>query len=259
MSIIKFNCVFRDVFREVGILDILTGLLKEHSQNICDFSSYEENDAHLFEIILELCYHTMMGPNNQNCSLFCDSHGLKHISNLLPISTFRLTKQSRKVLFPLTQQLILSNSGEESMAQLLSIMHTHSSGKKSPDKKVNLTLEQEIIFKTNILKSLVQVLRESHRCRTFFRKVGGFIHVMSVLVDMEGSLADSNSFNKENSAGNKSQIAQWAQVDRKRIWNLLKFVFLTLTTAMRFEPANARFFAYEVSIKRFKEDYSDKH
>lgn len=243
--------MFRDVYREVGILDIVTGLLLEYSQNICDLSSYDDDDAHLFEIMIELTYHSIIGPNNHNCLLFCESHGLKHISSLLPITTFRLSKQSRKVLFQLIQQLILSNSGEESMAQLLSILHTHGSGKNSPEKKVNLTLEQEITFKTNILKSLVQVLRESHRCRTIFRKVGGFIHVMSVLVDMEGSLADSREQNKENQAGNKSQVAQWDQVDRKRIWNLLKFVFLALTTAMRYEPANARFFAYEVKSNMF--------
>ena len=41
-----------------------------------------------------------------------------------------------------------------------------------------------------ILQSLLNVLRESHRTRTLFRKVGGFVYVMSVLVSMEGCLAD---------------------------------------------------------------------
>lgn len=40
-----------------------------------------------------------------------------------------------------------------------------------------------------LLQSLLQVLRESHRSRTVFRKVGGFVYVMSVLVSMEGALA----------------------------------------------------------------------
>ena len=39
-------------------------------------------------------------------------------------------------------------------------------------------------------QSLLHVLRESHRTRTVFRKVGGFVYVMSVLVSMEGCLAD---------------------------------------------------------------------
>ena len=44
-----------------------------------------------------------------------------------------------------------------------------------------------IIF---IFQSLLNVLRESHRTRTVFRKVGGFVYVMSVLVSMEGCLAN---------------------------------------------------------------------
>ena len=39
-------------------------------------------------------------------------------------------------------------------------------------------------------QSLLNVLRESHRTRTVFRKVGGFVYVMSVLVSMEGCLAE---------------------------------------------------------------------
>jgi len=37
---------------------------------------------------------------------------------------------------------------------------------------------------------VLSVLRESHRSRMIFRKVGGFVYVMSVLVSMEGALAD---------------------------------------------------------------------
>jgi len=37
---------------------------------------------------------------------------------------------------------------------------------------------------------VLSVLRESHRGRMIFRKVGGFVYVMSVLVSMEGALAD---------------------------------------------------------------------
>ena len=34
------------------------------------------------------------------------------------------------------------------------------------------------------------MLQESHRTRTVFRKVGGFVYVMSVLVSMEACFAD---------------------------------------------------------------------
>ena len=77
------------------------------------------------------------------------------------------------------------------------------------------------------------MLRESHRTRTVFRRVGGFVYVMSVLVSMEGCLADPPK-------------APWHQANRQDMINLLKTVFSTLTVAMRYEPANAKFFATEV-------------
>jgi len=47
-----------------------------------------------------------------------------------------------------------------------------------------------VILPVFILQSLLNVLRESHRTRNVFRKVGGFVYVMSVLVSMEGCLCD---------------------------------------------------------------------
>ena len=34
------------------------------------------------------------------------------------------------------------------------------------------------------------MLKESHRCRTVFRRIGGFVYIMSVLVGLEGSLSE---------------------------------------------------------------------
>lgn len=48
------------------------------------------------------------------------------------------------------------------------------------------------LYNTKILQfqALLSVLRESHRTRTVFRKVNGFVYVMSLLLSMEGSLLD---------------------------------------------------------------------
>ena len=48
------------------------------------------------------------------------------------------------------------------------------------------------LYDTKILQfqALLSVLRESHRTRTVFRKVNGFVYVMSLLLSMEGSLLD---------------------------------------------------------------------
>ena len=86
-----------------------------------------------------------------------------------------------------------------------------------------------------LFQSLLHVLRESHRTRTVFRKVGGFVYVMSVLVSMEGCLADPPK-------------QPWDKVCRQEILMMLKTVFSTLTVAMRYEPANAKCFATDVSF-----------
>lgn len=83
------------------------------------------------------------------------------------------------------------------------------------------------------MQSLLSCLRESHRTRTVFRKVGGFVYVMSVLVSMEGCLSDNPQ-------------TPWDVIPKEEIFELLHMVFSSITVAMRFEPANAKFFHQEV-------------
>lgn len=87
--------------------------------------------------------------------------------------------------------------------------------------------------KLHLLQTLQLCLKESHRARTVFRKVGGFVYLMSVVVGLEGSLGDE-------------PLHTWTFVNQKHILGLLITVFNTLTTAMRYEPANAKFFHQEV-------------
>lgn len=91
------------------------------------------------------------------------------------------------------------------------------------------------LFKNIVFQSLLMCLKESHRTRTVFRKVGGFVYVMSVLVSMEGCL-------KEN------PVPPWDSVPLSQTLSLLHTVFNTITVAMRFEPANAKFFHLEVIV-----------
>lgn len=98
------------------------------------------------------------------------------------------------------------------MAQLLTTLHS--------------TPKTALQLKTDILKALLLCLRESHRTRTVFRKVNGFVYVTSVLVCLEGCLRQEEK--------------------NPEVLNLLYMVFYTISTAMRFEPANAKFFYHEI-------------
>lgn len=86
-------------------------------------------------------------------------------------------------------------------------------------------------------QALLSVLRESHRTRTVFRKVGGFVYVTSLLVAMEKSLCSP----PKNG---------WEKVNQNQVFELLHTVFCTLTAAMRYEPANSHFFKTEIQYEK---------
>jgi hypothetical protein len=65
---------------------------------------------------------------------------------------------------------------------------------------------------------------------------------MSVLVSLEGQLSPLPTQGSESC----NNIAQKSQQDETELLTLLYMVFHTLSTAMRFEPANAKFFYHEV-------------
>lgn len=122
----------------------------------------------------------------------------------------------------LIRELILSAGGEDDMLGILSTMHA------APSTDVELKIQ--------ILKSLLGCLRESHRTRTIFRKVGGFVYVTSVFVSLDGKLSDDAAADgKENESMKRTDFLR-----------LLHIVCQTLATAMRFEPANAKFFQQEI-------------
>ena len=51
------------------------------------------------------------------------------------------------------------------------------------------TPQSEVKLKTAVLDALLKVFDLDPRTRAVFREVGGFVYVMSVLINMEGSLA----------------------------------------------------------------------
>ena len=59
---------------------------------------------------------------------------------------------------------------------LLSLMHS--------------TSQSEEKLKTDVLDALLKVFDLDPRTRAVFREVGGFVYIMSVLINMEGSLAN---------------------------------------------------------------------
>ena len=160
----------------------------------------------------------MLSGSSQNSGVFRELGGSKLAGHLVSHS------DTRDPGLGLLQQLVIAAGpgGDDDMTSLLDLLHS--------------TPPSDLALKTDILRCLVACLRESHRCRTVFRRIGGFVYIMSVLVGLEGSLGD------------RAAESVWSNVERKLIFSLLHQVFTTLAVAMRYEPANAKFFHEEIAM-----------
>ncbi|XP_058804217.1 WD repeat and FYVE domain-containing protein 3 isoform X1 [Phymastichus coffea] len=230
IRILRHNVIFKDVYREVGLLEVFVTCLNRYATLLKDkqaaFDQGQEykmcpKQEKLGSLIIEALMILLAG-NVQNANVFRECGGARCAHNLVPYLDCRFQALG------IVRELILSVGGDDDMATLLGVMHSAPSN--------------ALVLKTHILKSLLACLRESHRTRTVFRKVGGFVYVMSVLVSMEGHLGPPACQSSEPC----NDVAHKTVHDEAQMLTLLHVVFHTISTAMRFEPANAKFFHQEI-------------
>uniref|UniRef100_A0A670KCI7 WD repeat and FYVE domain containing 3 n=1 Tax=Podarcis muralis TaxID=64176 RepID=A0A670KCI7_PODMU len=230
-TLLKFtrhDYIFKDVFREVGLLEVMVNLLhkyaallKEPTQALNDQGDSRNNSSfedqkQLALLVMETLTVLLQGSNT-NAGIFREFGGARCVHNIVKYP------QCRQHALMIIQQLVLSPSGDDDMGTLLGLMHS------APPTELQL--------KTDILRALLSVLKESHRTRTVFRKVGGFVYVTSLLVAMERSLCSP----PKNG---------WEKVNQNQVFELLHTVLCTLTAAMRYEPANSHFFRTEIQYEK---------
>lgn len=222
LNILRHNSVFKDVYREVGILEIFVSSLNRYSDHVrqitkgddslvVQLTAEEPEDLldTLGKLVLEALTMLLGGAASNNAQLFREYGGAKCVHELVKY------KHCRPQALGIVRELILSAGGDDDMLYILSLMHSIS--------------PHQVEFKIQILNMLLGCLKDSHRTRTVFRKVGGFVYLTSVFVSLDGSMAQP-----------QPDIAQ------QDLILLLQIVCQTLATAMRFEPANAKFFHQEI-------------
>ncbi|CAG5919009.1 unnamed protein product [Menidia menidia] len=232
LKLSRHDPVFSDVLREVGLLEVLVNLLHKYAallkdpasqqqphsndQADCKNNTVAEEQKQLAWLVMETLTVLLQGSNttNTNAALFREFGGARCVHNIVKY------RQCREHALLIIQQLVLSPSGDDDMGTLLGLMHSAPSS-------VRLLRPQ----------ALLSVLRESHRTRTVFRKVGGFVYVTSLLVAMERSLCQPPQHG-------------WERVNQNQVFELLHTVFCTLTAAMRYEPANSHFFRTEIQYEK---------
>ncbi|XP_077131917.1 WD repeat and FYVE domain-containing protein 3 isoform X2 [Ranitomeya variabilis] len=228
LKFIRHHHIFKDVFKEVGLLEVMVNLLHKYAAVLKDpAQAYieqgsttviqsTEDQRQLALVVMETLTVLLQGSNT-NAGVFREFGGARCVHNIVKYP------QCREHALMVIQQLMLSPSGDDDMGTLLGLMHSAPS--------------TELQLKSDILRALLIVLRESHRTRTVFRKVGGFVYVTSLLVAMEKSLGCP----PRNG---------WEKVNQNQVFELLHTVFCTLTAAMRYEPANSHFFRTEIQYEK---------
>ncbi|KAG8454376.1 hypothetical protein GDO86_000847 [Hymenochirus boettgeri] len=228
LKFIRHHHIFKDVFKEVGLLEVMVNLLHKYAavlkdpaqafieQGCTSAIQSTEEQRQLALVVMETLTILLQGSNS-NAGVFREFGGARCVHNIVKYS------QCREHALLVIQQLMLSTSGDDDMGTLLGLMHS------APPTELQL--------KTDILRALLIVLRESHRTRTVFRKVGGFVYVISLLVAMERSLTCP----PKNG---------WEKVNQNQVFELLHTVFCTLSAAMRYEPANSHFFKTEIQYEK---------
>uniref|UniRef100_A0A4W3HF18 WD repeat and FYVE domain containing 3 n=1 Tax=Callorhinchus milii TaxID=7868 RepID=A0A4W3HF18_CALMI len=226
-TLLKFSRhdpIFRDVFREVGLLEVMVNLLhkyaallKDPTQSFNDSGNVSMDDRKQLALLVMETLTVLLQGSNTNAGVFREFGGARCVHNIVKYP------QCREHALMIIQQLVLSPSGDDDMGTLLGLMHSAPS--------------TELQLKTDILRALLTVLRESHRTRTVFRKVGGFVYVTSLLVAMEGSLICVPR-------------GVWEKVNTNQVSELVHTVICTLTAAMRYEPANSHFFKTEIQYEK---------
>ncbi|RXN17560.1 WD repeat- and FYVE domain-containing 4-like protein [Labeo rohita] len=88
--------------------------------------------------------------------------------------------------------------------------------------------ESEIRLKQDLLQSIMKVL-ENPNSWNAFRTAGGFTGLLSIVVDMEGSLLEAPT-------------GPWASLSRQSLIELLLLTLHTLALAVHVHPVNAHFF-----------------
>ncbi|XP_078381850.1 WD repeat and FYVE domain-containing protein 3-like isoform X3 [Oculina patagonica] len=223
IRILSYDPKYKDVFRDVGVLEVLTNCLKQYADGLKE--KYDETvktascqqDGNTFDdpedlvpdypFLLMGCLRLLLENNSTNATEFRECGGARCIHNIVPYSS------SRTEALKIIRELILSG-GNDDLGTLLGLMHS--------------TPQSEVKLKTDVLDALLKVFDLDPRTRAVFREVGGFVYVMSVLINMEGSLASPVSFT-------------WIDVVRGEVLILLRTVFHVLTAAIQDDPANKNF------------------
>lgn len=225
--LINHNVKYKNVLREAGLVDVMIVALKRYSTTLkgsCEVlegkelsppsSPVDESTTDYLFLLME-CLRLLIENNATNADLFHQHGGSRCAHNLIPFES------ARPYALRIIQQLIV-DGGHDDLGTLLGLMHS--------------TPTTDIKLKSDVLSSLLHIFEMNPQTRSVFQEVGGFVYVVSVLVSLEGSLADP-------------PVPLWKNSKKESILELMWMTFNVLTSAMKDEPVNKIIFMDEIRFK----------
>ncbi|CAD5218465.1 unnamed protein product [Bursaphelenchus okinawaensis] len=214
-GIISANVYIKDAFRELLHLE---SFLSIFLKNGVGFDALTETEKQCTQRALDLLVTTTKG-NTLNAQFVTENIEIKVIKEVLS-SKSEKAEDFRNTTHVLVKNLLFSAKNEQLFSSLLQILFSDPGN-----------LEMCMV----ILRLFSSVLLESHKVRIMFRRSGGYICLMTLLLQLEGSL---------HCTYNKTKL----DVEIRSTLNYISMIFKVLTVSMRYEPSNARYFLNEVKV-----------
>ncbi|VDM63087.1 unnamed protein product [Angiostrongylus costaricensis] len=219
--LLTVDSVIKDAFREVGLLDtlcyIINNLFSLHRQR--DLTDSENKLALLATDLLTV----IIKGNLENARMFSDCFGAPTLLSVLTVVTGEWRSSSLQLL----KQLLLLASTDQYIAGVIQVIS-------------QVGRQQQLEFNVDLLKTVLVVLRESHKVRVQFRKTGGYLSLISMLLGLEGAFSEVDG------------TAGTVPFEAVRLLDFIHLIFKVLTISMRFEPSNAKYFSVEGSELKYE-------
>ncbi|KAL7668922.1 hypothetical protein ACOME3_009604 [Neoechinorhynchus agilis] len=160
--------------------------------------------------VLRVC----LDGNVVSCSRFRELSGIRLLEYLIPSKAVL----RRNALY-LMETIFRTSIEEDDMAQLLA----------------NLSNLSDLAVRMSILETLEHLMASSAQCRSLFRKVGGFIFIMSTLLSMDDILIPRNIIS----------------INLDAFFGVIKTIFSVMKIIFTNDPINNQCFEEEVGSSAF--------
>ncbi|KAL3072845.1 hypothetical protein niasHS_017819 [Heterodera schachtii] len=221
LKIISVNAAMRDAFRELLILETFLHIMQQHSLE----ATVQPHVRRVVQLSLDLLINATKG-NVLNAQFITENIDIK-IAKTLLLAQQSDNDELRTSIAILIKQLLYLAKNEQLFSSLLQLLFSEP---------------ENIELCAVILKLFSCVLLESHKVRVMFRRSGGFICLMTLLLHIDHSLAPTAEVSLPSDG---QQIPSSSQREATTL-QYVALIFHVLTVSMRYEPSNSRYFLKEV-------------